>query len=64
MGDRARTLTLRPPTALQRLWYRRLGLAPPLLTGHTGPAHLDYARLVPYEGHTGPHSSRKSSWSA
>lgn len=41
-------LKLRPPAAIQRLWYRRLGMDLPLSVGSTGPWHADYVRLVPY----------------
>ena len=47
-----RTVTIRiaarPPGWLQRAWYRRLHLAQPLFTGHSGPWHADWVRLLPY----------------
>jgi hypothetical protein len=42
------TLRLRPPRRVQRLWYRRLGLTPPLAEGSSGPWHADWVRLLPY----------------
>jgi hypothetical protein len=42
------TLTMRPPCWIQRVWYRRLGLTPPLATGSTGKPLADYVRLLPY----------------
>lgn len=43
------TMRMRPPSAVQRLWYRRLGMEPPMFQGSTGPWHADYARLVPHQ---------------
>lgn len=46
MTWRSVRLTARPPNAVERLWYRRLGLEPPLAVSGAGIGGL--ARLVPY----------------
>jgi hypothetical protein len=41
-------LTLQRPGVLQRAWYRRLGLTPPLSETSSGPWHAHWVRLLPY----------------
>lgn len=42
------TITTRSPGRLQRAWYRRLHVTPPLAEGGTGPRYADIVRLLPY----------------
>lgn len=42
------SITTQPPSRIQRAWYRRLGLTPPLSVGSTGPRYADLVRLLPY----------------
>lgn len=41
-------ITMRAPTLLDRIWYRRINEVPPLHVGGTGPRSSNLARLVPY----------------
>lgn len=41
-------VTLRPPTRLQRLWYRRLGIPAPAAVASCEPRSTDWVRLLPY----------------
>ncbi|MCC5574510.1 hypothetical protein IMZ11_02505 [Microtetraspora sp. AC03309] len=41
-------IRMRPPTLLDRLWYRRINETPPLSVGDSGPFGRKLARLVPY----------------
>lgn len=41
-------ITMKPPTWLDRVWYRRINETPPLQAGGTGPRSANLARLVPY----------------
>lgn len=43
------TIATRPPSRVQRAWYRRLGVIAPLSVGSTGPRYADYVRLLPYQ---------------
>ncbi|MGW4663217.1 hypothetical protein [Streptosporangium sandarakinum] len=42
------SIRMTPPGFLDRIWYWRIGQAPPALTGSTGPRSAKWARLVPY----------------
>lgn len=42
------SLELKPPTLLDRIWYRSINQMPPTATASSGPRHSRWARLVPY----------------
>ncbi|HET6357970.1 hypothetical protein [Streptomyces sp.] len=43
-------VTLRTPTRLQRLWYRRLGIPAPAAVANCEPRSTDWVRLLPSAG--------------
>lgn len=41
-------ISMRRPTLLDRIWYRRINRTPPLRVGGSEPRSARWARLVPY----------------